>query len=154
MPGQQYIPVNKMTVNHSFQVNISSGLRRFMLLIKRQTLFAVPLSCEGCVKSVSDSLYSLGGITKVEGNVKDQLISVEGSGKSCAEVLRDCVWLRLTLFPAAPSAIVEAIQGTGRDAILRGSGASNSKLQSAMQHHIICGALLQSVLTETRRCRQ
>lgn len=28
---------------------------------------------------------------------------------------------------APPSAIVEAIQSTGRDAILRGSGASNSR---------------------------
>jgi len=85
-----------MTVDHSFQ-----------------TLFAVPLSCEGCVKAVSDSLYNLGGITKVEGNVKDQLISVEGS--------------------AAPSAIVEAIQKTGRDAILRGSGASNSAAVSILE---------------------
>jgi copper chaperone CopZ len=48
-----------------------------------QTLFAVPLSCDGCVKAVSDQLYKLGGITKVEGNLKDQLISVEGSGKIC-----------------------------------------------------------------------
>lgn len=47
-----------------------------------QTLFAVPLSCDGCVKSVSDSLYKLDGITKVEANLKDQLISVEGSGVS------------------------------------------------------------------------
>ncbi|KAF3063014.1 Superoxide dismutase 1 copper chaperone [Trichoderma lentiforme] len=46
-----------------------------------QTLFAVPLSCDGCVKSVSDSLYKLDGITKVEGNLKDQLVSVEGSGE-------------------------------------------------------------------------
>jgi len=53
-----------MTVNHTFQ-----------------TTFAVPLSCEGCVKSVSDALYQLGGITKVEGNVKDQIILVEGSGE-------------------------------------------------------------------------
>lgn len=45
-----------------------------------QTLFAVPLSCNGCVKSVSDALYSLGGISKVEGNLEDQLIAVEGSG--------------------------------------------------------------------------
>ncbi|EGX87808.1 superoxide dismutase copper chaperone Lys7, putative [Cordyceps militaris CM01] len=52
-----------MTVNHTFQ-----------------TLFAVPLSCDGCIKSVSDALYSLGGITKVEGNLQDQLIAVEGSG--------------------------------------------------------------------------
>lgn len=82
-------PSDIMAVDHSFQ-----------------TLFAVPLSCDGCVKAVSDQLYKLGGITKVEGNLKDQLISVEGS--------------------AAPSAIVEAIQATGRDAILRGSGASDS----------------------------
>ncbi|KAL7784110.1 superoxide dismutase [Trichoderma ceciliae] len=78
-----------------------------------QTLFAVPLSCDGCVKSVSDSLYKLDGINKVEGNLKDQLISVEGS--------------------VAPSAIVEAIQATGRDAILRGSGASNSAAVSILE---------------------
>ncbi|KAI5457725.1 putative superoxide dismutase copper chaperone Lys7 [Mariannaea sp. PMI_226] len=82
---------DKMTADNSFE-----------------TLFAVPLSCEGCVKAVSDSLYKIGGITHVEGNLKDQLISVKGTGKS------------------APSSIVEAIQATGRDAILRGSGASDS----------------------------
>ncbi|KAF4512111.1 hypothetical protein G6O67_001293 [Ophiocordyceps sinensis] len=76
-------------------------------------LFAVPLSCDSCVKAVSDQLYQLGGITKVEGNLKDQLISVEGS--------------------AAPSAIVEAIQATGRDAILRGSGSSNSAAVSILE---------------------
>ncbi|PNY26716.1 Superoxide dismutase 1 copper chaperone [Tolypocladium capitatum] len=51
-----------MTLDHSFQ-----------------TLFAVPLSCDGCVKAVSDQLYKLRGITKVEGHIEDQLISVEGS---------------------------------------------------------------------------
>ncbi|OAA57253.1 Superoxide dismutase (Cu/Zn) / chaperone [Cordyceps fumosorosea ARSEF 2679] len=85
-----------MTANHAFQ-----------------TLFAVPLSCDGCVKSVSDALYSLGGITKVEANLQDQLIAVEGS--------------------AAPSKIVEAIQDTGRDAILRGSGSSNSAAVSILE---------------------
>ena len=74
---------------------------------KLQTVFAVPLSCDGCIKSVSDAIHKLGGITKVEGNLKDQLISVEGS--------------------AAPSKIVAAIQDTGKDAILRGSGVSDSK---------------------------
>lgn len=49
--------------------------------VAKQTVFAVPLSCAGCVKSVSDSLYKLKGVTKVEGNLQDQLISVEGSGK-------------------------------------------------------------------------
>ncbi|KAF5666406.1 putative LYS7-copper chaperone for superoxide dismutase Sod1p [Fusarium heterosporum] len=87
---------SKMTVDNSFE-----------------TLFAVPLSCDGCVKAVSDSLYKLGGINNVEGNLKDQLISVKGT--------------------AAPSAIVEAIQATGRDAILRGSGASDSAAVSILE---------------------
>ncbi|KAI1213454.1 Cu,Zn superoxide dismutase-like protein [Annulohypoxylon truncatum] len=71
-----------------------------------QTLFAVSMTCDGCVKSISDALYNLDGITKVEANLKDQLVTVEGT--------------------AAPSAIVSAIESTGRDAILRGSGASNA----------------------------
>jgi len=92
----QTTSTSKMTVNHTFQ-----------------TQFAVPLSCEGCVKSVSDALHKLGGITKVEGNVKEQLVTIEGS--------------------AAPSAIVEAIQKTGKDAILRGTGASNSAAVSILE---------------------
>ncbi|KAI1061786.1 hypothetical protein LB507_010707 [Fusarium sp. FIESC RH6] len=87
---------NKMTVDNSFE-----------------TLFAVPLSCDGCIKAVSDSLYKLGGINNVEGNLKDQLVSVKGT--------------------TAPSAIVEAIQATGRDAILRGSGASDSAAVSILE---------------------
>ncbi|KAL4732346.1 copper chaperone [Fusarium chlamydosporum] len=86
----------KMTVDNSFE-----------------TLFAVPLSCDGCIKAVSDSLYKLGGINNVEGNLKDQLVTVKGT--------------------AAPSAIVEAIQATGRDAILRGSGASDSAAVSILE---------------------
>ncbi|KAL7626708.1 copper chaperone [Parahypoxylon ruwenzoriense] len=64
------------------------------------------MTCDHCVKSVSDAVYSLEGITNVDANLKDQLVAVEGT--------------------AAPSAIVSAIEATGRDAILRGSGASNS----------------------------
>ncbi|CAI0652811.1 unnamed protein product [Colletotrichum noveboracense] len=78
-----------------------------------QTVFAVPMTCDSCVKDVSDSLYKLGGITKVEADLKDQLLSVEGT--------------------AAPSAIVDAIQATGRDAILRGSGVSNSAAVSILE---------------------
>ncbi|RYP49184.1 hypothetical protein DL768_005062 [Monosporascus sp. mg162] len=44
-----------------------------------QTLFAVPMTCDHCVKSVSDSLYSLEGITKVDVSLKDQLVTVEGT---------------------------------------------------------------------------
>lgn len=42
----------------------------------------------------------------------------------------------LTFSAAAPSAIVEAIQGTGRDAILRGSGASNSAAVSILETYV------------------
>ncbi|KAG5914046.1 hypothetical protein E4U53_004722, partial [Claviceps sorghi] len=77
------------------------------------TIFAVPLSCTGCVKAVSESLYKLNGIEKFQISLADQLISVEGS--------------------VAPSAIVEAIQTTGKDAILRGSGASDSAAVSILE---------------------
>lgn len=71
-----------------------------------ETTFAVPMTCEACIKDIEGSLHQLSGIQKVTANLKEQLVSVEGN--------------------AAPSAIVEAIQSTGRDAILRGSGKSNS----------------------------
>ncbi len=50
------------------------------------------------------------GINKVSANLQDQLIAIEGT--------------------AAPSSIVAAIQDTGRDAILRGTGKSNSQPNS------------------------
>jgi copper chaperone CopZ len=40
------------------------------------------MTCDGCAKDVSGALHKLPGITKVEANVKDQLVSVEGTG-SC-----------------------------------------------------------------------
>ncbi|KAI9750927.1 MAG: hypothetical protein M4579_006250 [Chaenotheca gracillima] len=80
-----------------------------------QTTFAVPLTCEDCIKDVSTSLYSLNGINKVDANLLEQIISVEGT--------------------AAPSAIVAAIQSTGRDAILRGSGNANSAAVCILETH-------------------
>ena len=67
----------------------------------------MPLTCEDCIKDISQSLYKLNGIKNVEADLQSQLVSIEGT--------------------AAPSAIVAAIQSTGRDAILRGSGKPNSK---------------------------
>lgn len=46
----------------------------------KQTVFAVPMKCDACVKHVSDTLYGIGGISKVEANLKDQLVFVEGTG--------------------------------------------------------------------------
>ncbi|SPQ26090.1 8e2fe3b3-449c-4867-8953-36b53f4635f8 [Thermothielavioides terrestris] len=45
-----------------------------------QTLFAVPMTCDGCAQDITKALQKLPGITKVEANVKDQLVSVEGTG--------------------------------------------------------------------------
>ncbi|SPO02895.1 probable LYS7 - copper chaperone for superoxide dismutase Sod1p [Cephalotrichum gorgonifer] len=89
------------------------GQEQLMLVNLKQTVFAVPMKCGDCVKHVSDTLYDLGGISKVDANLKDQLVLVEGT--------------------AAPSAIVKAIQSTGRDAILRGSGAANSAAVSILE---------------------
>lgn len=80
-----------------------------------ETTFAVPLSCEDCIKDVSASLYKLGGIDNVSADLKAQLVSVTGN--------------------AAPSAIVSAIQDTGRDAILRGSGKADSAAVCILETH-------------------
>ncbi|KAI9924956.1 hypothetical protein ASPWEDRAFT_45080 [Aspergillus wentii DTO 134E9] len=80
-----------------------------------QTTFAVPMTCDGCVKDVSSTLLKIEGIKKVEANLKDQLVFIEGT--------------------APPSSIVTAIQGTGRDAILRGSGATNSSGVCILETH-------------------
>jgi copper chaperone for superoxide dismutase len=88
------------------------------------------MTCEGCAKDISGALHKLPGIAKVEANVKDQLVSIEGTGPydRCCHLLQPRTVLLTVKRPtAAPSAIVEAIQATGRDAILRGSGTSNSK---------------------------
>ncbi|KAJ4994097.1 superoxide dismutase copper chaperone [Stagonosporopsis vannaccii] len=77
-----------------------------------ETTFAVPMTCEACIKDIEGSLSNLSGINKITANLKEQLVSIEGT--------------------AAPSAIVDALQASGRDAILRGSGKSNSKL--ILQH--------------------
>ncbi|CAK7216470.1 copper chaperone [Sporothrix eucalyptigena] len=87
---------SKMTVTHPFR-----------------TLFAVPLSCDGCIKDVSNALHKVPGISTVEGNLEEQLLTIEGT--------------------APPSAIVKAIQDTGRDAILRGSGTSNNAAVSILE---------------------
>jgi len=55
------------------------------------------------------------GIVKVEADLSQQLLSVEGN--------------------TAPSLIVDAIQQTGRDAILRGSGAPNSAAVCILETH-------------------
>lgn len=100
-----------------------------------ETTFAVPLSCEKCIKDVSTSLYKLDGkypppsftaltctdhssrpgISNVSASLAENLISITGT--------------------AAPSSIVAAIEGTGRDAILRGSGKAESAAVCILETH-------------------
>lgn len=75
----------------------------------------MPLHCDSCVQSVTKALNEIDGITKIDANLKDQLVFIEGT--------------------AAPSAIVSAIESTGRDAILRGSGKSNSAGVCILETH-------------------
>ncbi|OJJ46602.1 hypothetical protein ASPZODRAFT_16356 [Penicilliopsis zonata CBS 506.65] len=80
-----------------------------------QTTFAVPMTCDSCVKDISNALIEVEGIKKVEANLENQLVFVEGT--------------------APPSSIVSAIQGTGRDAILRGSGSTDSSAVCILETH-------------------
>ena len=111
--------------NSNIDVDIHN-LAATMTIPPFETTFAVPMTCEACIKDIKGSLSQLSGthfanvklcnynlragINKITANLEDQLVSIEGT--------------------AAPSAIVAAIEATGRDAILRGSGKSNSELPS------------------------
>ncbi|KPI43149.1 Superoxide dismutase 1 copper chaperone [Cyphellophora attinorum] len=80
-----------------------------------QTTFAVPLHCDSCVESVTKVLNEVDGVHKIEAALKDQTVLVEGT--------------------APPSAVVAAIESTGRDAILRGSGKSNGAGVCILETH-------------------
>lgn len=67
--------------------------------------------------SVSSAIKQVDGIASVSADVARQLVYVEGS--------------------AAPSAIVSAIEGTGREAVLRGSGRSNSAGVCILETHAV-----------------
>ncbi|MCP8716402.1 MAG: cation transporter [Asgard group archaeon] len=77
-----------------------------MTLNPFEIVFAVPLECGSCVDSVANVLKKLDGVEKFDINLKDNLVTTEGS--------------------LAPSEIAKAIQSTGRDAIIRGTGKPNS----------------------------
>lgn len=69
------------------------------------------------MRDVSGSLHKLNGIAKVSADIPTQMVTVLGT--------------------AAPSSIVRAIEDTGRDAILRGSGTANSELLYLSAHNSI-----------------
>lgn len=60
----------------------------------KQTVFAVPMTCDSCVKDVSDTLHKLQGIRKVEANLQAQLVSVEGTGMDLMSPTIACITVR------------------------------------------------------------
>lgn len=71
-----------------------------------ETIFNVPMECESCVESIGQSLAGLQGLENVKIDLKTQTVTIVG-----------CL---------PPSEIVRAIQETGKDAIIRGTGKPNS----------------------------
>ena len=69
-----------------------------MTLNPFEIVFAVPLECGSCVDSVANVLKKLDGVEKFDINLKDNLVTTEGS--------------------LAPSEIAKAIQSTGEMPLL------------------------------------
>ncbi|KAL8842999.1 MAG: hypothetical protein Q9176_002302 [Flavoplaca citrina] len=80
--------------------------RQQKMLPSYEATFSVPLKCESCVSDIKSALSKIDGIALTSFSIPNSLISITST--------------------AAPSAIISTIQSTGRDAILRGSGAPNS----------------------------
>ncbi|CAG8155907.1 unnamed protein product [Penicillium salamii] len=73
------------------------------------------MHCEGCYNSVSAAVGAISGVEETRGDLKEQTVWVKGV--------------------APPSAIVTAIENTGRDAILRGSGSTDSSAVCILETH-------------------
>ncbi|GMM34904.1 copper chaperone [Saccharomycopsis crataegensis] len=71
-----------------------------------EAVYAVPMECNACVDAVSKALAGVDGVTRYDIDLRKQLVNVSGS--------------------AAPSKVVGAIQETGKDAIIRGTGKPES----------------------------
>lgn len=95
-----------------------------MTLNPFEIVFAVPLECGSCVDSVANVLKKLDGVEKFDINLKDNLVTTEGS--------------------LAPSEIAKAIQSTGRDAIIRGTGKPNSAAVCILSRLIKKISIIQS----------
>jgi len=80
-------------------------------------VFAVPLHCQSCVKDISKALSAVPSIGRFDVDLASQLVYIQGS--------------------APPSLVIKSIQATGRDAILRGSGAPNSSAVCILESHAI-----------------
>jgi len=76
------------------------------MLPSYQATFSVDMTCNTCIKDISGALSKLPGIQNTEFSLPNKILT--------------------TTSTTPPSAIISAIQNTGRTAILRGSGKANS----------------------------
>ncbi|KAL8995452.1 MAG: hypothetical protein Q9169_004793 [Polycauliona sp. 2 TL-2023] len=80
--------------------------RQQKMLPSYEATFSVPLECQSCVDDIKSALSKIDGITSSTFSIPTSLISITST--------------------TAPSTLISTIQSTGRDAILRGSGAPDS----------------------------
>lgn len=71
-----------------------------------ETVYNVDLTCQSCVDSVTSAIMKNEGVKNVQCDISKQTVAVDAT--------------------TPPSKIIESIQGTGRDAIIRGTGEPNS----------------------------
>lgn len=94
----------------SFEVSYDQTSRIMIQLLTNnpptKTVYNVDMTCQSCVDSVKSALGEVPGLQKFDINLEKKLVSVTGI--------------------AAPSTIIQAIQETGKDAIIRGTGKPNS----------------------------
>ncbi|KAL8790796.1 MAG: hypothetical protein Q9213_000420 [Squamulea squamosa] len=80
--------------------------KRQSMLPSYEATFSVPLECDACINDIKSALSKVDGITSTTFSIPSHLVSITST--------------------TAPSTLISTIQSTGRDAILRGSGAPNS----------------------------
>ena len=102
-----YTSVAGLSIGTLYYTHFPSALtKKENMLPAYQATFSVPMHCDACINDISGALSTLPGIQETDFSLPKQLLT--------------------TTSTTAPSAIISAIQGTGRTAILRGSGKANS----------------------------
>lgn len=80
-----------------------------------EATYAIQMHCDGCTDEIKKCLKGVPGIEKMDFDIKQQIMSVNGT--------------------VAPSSIISTLQKCGRDAIIRGTGKPNSSAVSILETH-------------------
>lgn len=80
-----------------------------------KTEYMVSMTCQKCVDSISRTLAAVSGIERFDINLKDKSVVVEGT--------------------ASPAATADALQDSGRTAIIRGLGDPDSAAVCILEKH-------------------